>query len=231
MSTNFRGLQERLRERLLAHINAGEMTGMELARRAGFQQAHISNFLNRKRGLSLEAMDGVLKVMRLTLDDLLREDAKRAARKRPAAAESREMLAVPLVTEENLTALQVPNFQGKTKVKIASKLVQALSAKMEIPRPHWDRFVAWRVTREDAEAMSPRLERDAIVVVDRHYNSLAPWKEERNIYLVRTEGAHVRYAEKADGKVVLRPHRPEAKLMWAEKEQIVGRVCLVQKVL
>jgi plasmid maintenance system antidote protein VapI len=63
MSTNFRGLQERLRERLLAHINAGELTGMELARQTGFQQAHISNFLNRRRGLSLDAMDAILRTI------------------------------------------------------------------------------------------------------------------------------------------------------------------------
>ena len=34
---------------------------MEVARRTNFTQAHISNFLNRKRGLKLAALDRTLK--------------------------------------------------------------------------------------------------------------------------------------------------------------------------
>ena len=76
----FRKLQERLRQLLLASIEAGDLTGMEVAQMAGFQQAHICNFLNRKRALSLDGMDRVLTALRLSVLDLLdpEEVGKRA---------------------------------------------------------------------------------------------------------------------------------------------------------
>jgi hypothetical protein len=42
----FRTLQENLRKHIWARIEAGQMTGLRLAHQTGFQQAHISNFLN-----------------------------------------------------------------------------------------------------------------------------------------------------------------------------------------
>jgi hypothetical protein len=61
----FRALQENLRKALWERIGEGELTGLRLARETGFKQAHISNFLNRKRGLSVEGMDKVLNVQHL----------------------------------------------------------------------------------------------------------------------------------------------------------------------
>ena len=56
----FKTLQENLRKILWTRIDEGKLTGLRLAEQTGFQQAHISNFLNRKRGLSTEGMDKVL---------------------------------------------------------------------------------------------------------------------------------------------------------------------------
>ena len=50
----FKILQDNLRKVLWERIDAGELTGLHLAQQTEFKQAHISNFLNRKRGLSLE---------------------------------------------------------------------------------------------------------------------------------------------------------------------------------
>ena len=52
-------------------MTQGELTGLRLAEQTGFKQAHISNFLNRKRGLSLEGMDKVLNVQHLSVLDLI----------------------------------------------------------------------------------------------------------------------------------------------------------------
>ena len=78
---SFVGLQENLRKEIRKRIEAGELTGMELAKRAKFTQAHISNFLNGKRGLKLSALDRMLKCLSLTLYDLLdpHQAAKHAA--------------------------------------------------------------------------------------------------------------------------------------------------------
>ena len=67
----FRTLQENLRKKLWERIDAGALNGLRLAEQTGFRQAHISNFLNRKRGLSLEGMDKVLTVQHLSVLDLI----------------------------------------------------------------------------------------------------------------------------------------------------------------
>src|SRR5689334_25417569 len=67
----FRGLQDNLRRTLLHLIEGGSLSRLKLASQTGFRQAHISNFLNRKRSLSLEGMDRVLSVQRLSVLDLL----------------------------------------------------------------------------------------------------------------------------------------------------------------
>src|SRR6478736_8551789 len=67
----FRALQENLRKTLWSRIEEGDLTGVRLAEQTGFKQAHISNFLNRKRGLSIEGMDKVLNVQHLSVLDLL----------------------------------------------------------------------------------------------------------------------------------------------------------------
>ncbi|HEY4661330.1 MAG TPA: helix-turn-helix domain-containing protein, partial [Terriglobales bacterium] len=67
----FKALQENLRKALWELIDEGELTGQRLANQTGFRQAHISNFLNRKRSLSLDGMDRVLSVQRLSVLDLL----------------------------------------------------------------------------------------------------------------------------------------------------------------
>src|SRR5947209_20124518 len=82
----FKNLQDKLRQTLLVRIDEGELTGMRLAELTGFKQAHISNFLNRKRGLSLEGMDKVLQTQRLSVLDLLDpEEVNRRATVAPPA--------------------------------------------------------------------------------------------------------------------------------------------------
>ena len=85
----FKALQENLRKLIRGRIEEGDLTGLKLAHQTGFQQAHISNFLNRKRGLSLEGMDKVLNVQHLSVLDLLdaAEINKRASIAPPSADE------------------------------------------------------------------------------------------------------------------------------------------------
>ena len=92
----FRALQDNLRKRLWGRIEEGELTGLRLAEETGFKQAHISNFLNRKRGLSLEGMDKVLNVQHLSVLDLLdpHEINKRASILPPAEDEFDNVLLV-----------------------------------------------------------------------------------------------------------------------------------------
>jgi transcriptional regulator with XRE-family HTH domain len=67
----FRDLHEALRLEIIRRLDLGQLTGSELARRTGFRQAHISNFLHSKRSLSLTGLDRVLVAINLTVDDVL----------------------------------------------------------------------------------------------------------------------------------------------------------------
>ena len=91
----FRALQENLRKTLWSRIEEGDLTGLHLAAQTGFKQAHISNFLNRKRGLSLEGMDKVLNVQHLSVLDLLdpAEINKRASIQPPSGDEFENVIA------------------------------------------------------------------------------------------------------------------------------------------
>ncbi len=108
----FRTLQDNLRKLIWTRVDSGQLTGLKLARLTGFQQAHISNFLNGKRGLSIEGMDKVLSVLRISALDLLdpAEINKRASIPPPSEDTFENVLVVdgpvaacePLVTSANV---------------------------------------------------------------------------------------------------------------------------------
>src|SRR5271167_5153614 len=64
-------LQDKLRSHIRARIGRRELTGSGLSRQAGFQQGHLSNFLNARRGLSLESMDRLLETLQIEVLDLV----------------------------------------------------------------------------------------------------------------------------------------------------------------
>jgi hypothetical protein len=57
---NFTQMHERLRLELLRRIERGTLRVSLLARQTGFGQPHLSNFLRKRRKLSLEAIDTIL---------------------------------------------------------------------------------------------------------------------------------------------------------------------------
>src|SRR3954469_14929496 len=64
-------LEDSLRKAIRQRIVAGVLSGTILARQTGFQQAHISNFLNGRRGLSVEGFDRMLEALGLSVTDLI----------------------------------------------------------------------------------------------------------------------------------------------------------------
>ncbi len=112
----FKSLQENLRKAIWERIDEGELTGLKLAEQTGFKQAHISNFLNRKRSLSMEGMDRVLNVQHLSVLDLLdpAEVNKRASIPPPSDDEFENIFVVesavaatqPLVMSMNVREIQ-----------------------------------------------------------------------------------------------------------------------------
>ena len=229
----FKSLQENLRKALWERIDEGELTGLRLATQTGFRQAHISNFLNRKRSLSLEGMDRVLSVQHMSVLDLLDPDEvnKRATLTPPSDDEFENIFVVeaevaasqPLIMSMNVREIQ----------KFKRGFLRKLRPDMHGKRVDWERFVAIKIAG-DGMGMYPRLLPGATVLIDRHYNSLQPYRRgELNMYAVRIQNSCiVRYVELAGKNIVLRPHNQTHAvevLTMAEGEglsdYLVGRVC------
>ena len=235
-SMTFRQLQENLRQMMRQRIQKGQLTGLKLSQQTGFQQAHISNFLNSKRSLSLEGMDKVLEMQKLSVLDLLdpKEVNKRASVVPPSEGDFENVVLTdgaiaagePLITSERVLDI----------LKFKKNFLRRLRPQAEGMRDEWQRFVLIKVDARDGMSMYPRLLPGSMVLIDRHYNSLQPYKKgEQNMYAVRKDGGcTVKYVEVDGNNLVLRPHNQAYPVSVINVEEgqtvsdyIVGRVCHV----
>jgi Peptidase S24-like len=232
----FKVLQDNLRKTLWERIEGGGLTGLRLAKETGFKQAHISNFLNRKRGLSVEGMDKVLRVQRLSVLDLLDpgEVNKRASIVAPSDDEFENVL---LVSDKIAATIPlVMSMNVKEILKFKKSFLRSLRPEMEGDREAWERFVIIKADGREGMSMYPRLLPGATVLIDRHYNSLKRYRKgESNMYAVNQNGSlTVKYVELAGKHLVLRPHNQtypvEVMAMEDGKkahDYLVGRVSYV----
>jgi Peptidase S24-like len=232
----FKALQENLRKTLWGRIEEGDLTGLRLAQQTGFKQAHISNFLNRKRGLSLEGMDKVLNVQHLSVLDLIEptEVNKRASILPPTEDEFDNVLLV----DGNVAATEplVMSMNVREILKFKKSFLRKMRPELEGTRDTWERFVMIRADAREGMSMYPRLLPGATVLIDRHYNSLKPYRKgEFNMYAVSKDGnCSVKYVEVAGNQLILRPHNQTYPIEFvtiedgkAAADYIVGRVCYV----
>src|SRR5712692_4634421 len=185
----FRMLQENLRKALWERIDGGELTGLRLAEQTGFKQAHISNFLNRKRGLSLEGMDKVLNVQHLSVLDLIdpAEVNKRASILPPSEDEFDNVV----VADSHIAASEalIMSMHVKEILKFKKSFLKRLKEEAEGDRRGWERFVIIKVDTQEGMSMYPGTMPDAGLLLDRHYNSMTPYRKgENNMYAVRKDG-------------------------------------------
>lgn len=230
----FRDLQDALRTLLCDRIDAGELTGMALAEKTGFRQAHISNFLNHKRGLSIEGMDRVLKVEDLSVLDLIEPDEinQRASIPPPRDEDYENVL---LVGPAHVSRTIVHARDVLEVVKLQRAVLRRMRPDTVGDRSDWLRFLLMKPSRACCEVMSPRLGPNCVVLVDRHYNSLTPYRRnDQTMYVVRNgEEAVVRYVTVNDDSLVLRPAIASAPILLlriadlAATDLIIGRVAYV----
>ena len=234
---SFVTLQENLRRELRKRIEAGQLTGMELARRTGFTQAHISNFLNRKRGLKLGALDRMLKAIGLTLYDLLNPHDLARFAEVPAGSDE-EYAEVPLVEAGVACSREViVNEDVREMVKLKRSMLGRLRPDLVTPaRKSWTRFLLIRADQKEGTSLWPRAGPGSSLLLDRHYNSLRPYhKNDRSLYAVRKpDGCTIRYVEPAANWLVLRPHNPDFPIDVVSFQEgqsaadlIVGRVAYI----
>src|SRR5436309_353212 len=232
----FKALQENLRKAMRKRIDKGDLTGLKLAQQTGFEQAHISNFLNSKRSLSLEGMDKVLNVQHLSVLDLLdpAEINKRASILPPSGDEFENVLLVNGATAAKQPLIMSMNV--KEVMKFKKSFLRKLRPETEADRDSWERFVVINVDGREGMSMYPRLLPGATVLIDRHYNSLKPYRKgESNMYAVnKNEFCTVRYVEVAGKHLVLRPHNNAypvevMPIQHGKKppDYLIGRTCYV----
>jgi hypothetical protein len=227
-------LEDNLRAHIWVRIHRGELTGSGLSRDAGFQQAHMSNFLNARRGLSPEAMERLLDVLQVDVLDLADpEELRLRALQRPERASSFD--SVPLVSLQDAAfSPSVPHRQVLDSIKFRKRFLHRLKPDPIGDRSLWLRFVMVKADAESARAMAPRLAPGAVLLLDRHYNSLRSYHRGLpNLYAVRA-GAKclIRYVAAASGRIILRPQSEQWPVELVEidsgkgfAEYIVGRVC------
>ena len=230
----FLELHERLRLVTWRRIDQGVLSSSLLARQTGLAQAHISNFLHRRRRLSLPALDRILQAQALSVEDLSPHEVSTHAMPGSLSAETRDV--VPLVSQN--AAVTAPVISPRAivdSVQLPFGWLASFPVRRAVSRRSWERFVAVRVTHAQAFSMDPVLHADAVVVLDRHYNSLAALRPPRpNLYGVRL-GTQLlfRHVVFESSRLILRPRALEAPLDVIElgpqespSDLIVGRVCL-----
>ncbi|HEX4065142.1 MAG TPA: hypothetical protein VHZ09_03890 [Acidobacteriaceae bacterium] len=230
----FLELHERLRLETWRRIDQGVLSSSLLARQTGLAQAHISNFLHRRRRLSLDGLDRVLQAQALSVEDLSAQGRSLPFSSEQTVPARRD--TVPVVSSATaMTAAVLSPRAILDTVQLPAVWLAGLPARRAISRRSWERFVAVRITAAQAFAMDPVLRVGAVVVLDRHYNSLAALMPPRpNLYGVRLGTQLVfRHVVFESSRLILRPRAVESPLDVIElapqespSDLIVGRVCL-----
>lgn len=225
---NFSQLHERLRFEVQRRIERGSLTAAELARRAGLQQPHISNFLRGKRRLSLAALDSVLRALDIEVADLLVEP------ERPA---QHPQLGIPLISQD--VAMHEERIRPAAvleRIMLPASLLANARTDRTARKPARDRFVAVTVTAQQAKPMDPVLRPRCIAVLDRHAAlSKVAESSPGPVYAVNVQGElSFGYVGYDRNTLVLRPHLLSFPLQMlplappaTAAELITGRVCVV----
>lgn len=228
----FLELHERLRLETWRRIDQGTLSAALLASRTGLAQAHLSNFLHRRRRLSLTALDRLLEAHALSVEELACGGPQpRVPAKPPEARET-----IPIVTATvAMHAPHVPAHAVQGLLQLPEHWLANLPSRRAMTRRAWDRFVGVRVTGAQALPMDPVLRSGSVVILDRHYHSLADRNPPHpNLYGVRLgEQMVFRHVVFEAGRMVLRPRALESPLDVIElaphespADLLVGRVCL-----
>ena len=227
---NFTQMHERLRLELLRRIQRGTVSVSLLARQTGIGQSHLSNFLHRKRQLSLEAADRVMAAQRIAAADLVAAAASIRSGNDDGAF-------VPVVS--HATAMHEPFIRASAVqgvLHVQERVLRAARAQASVRRRGWQRFVAVSVTATEALSMEPLLMPDGLVLLDRHYNSLAPYSPRHATLFAVRQDTHLklRYADFVLDRLVLRPHNLAFSVDLIDlppgespRDLIAGRVALI----
>jgi transcriptional regulator with XRE-family HTH domain len=229
----FDALQEALRRELRRRIAGGNLTGTALAEATGFQQGHISNFLNRRRSLSLEALDRVLESQNLSVLDLIPADYTQKAEREDSL---RSFQSVPVVSHAAAARQRITGGDILEYVHVPETALHHARERPAPARSLWQRFVGVRVDGMQVAAMDPLLRQGSVVILDRHATTLTLYRSQSPpIYAVRRGQAfHLCFLEVEEYRLILRPRNPEVPVRLiaissteSARDFIIGRVCYI----
>jgi transcriptional regulator with XRE-family HTH domain len=195
-------LQQSIKDLVRAKIESRQLSQEALGKRIHVGQAHVSLFLQGRRGLSIESMDAILKVLQLEVADLLPSRRFVNPPKETVTFED-----VPLV---DLNATMLPSI-ADDRILGLERFGKARLSRIRHDSPKerksWLRFVAVRIDSDCSGAFSPSFSRGAVCLIDRHYCSLKPYRKGKpNLYLVRRDDEYVvRRLEMLSTSLCLRP--------------------------
>ncbi len=226
-------LQDELRSQVRARISRGDLTGSELARNAGFPQGHLSNFLNSRRGLSIESMDRLLQALRIGVRDLMGSESVQP--RAPSGGGCDAVESVAIVAAEHATRARFRPDQVLGTRIFDTAFLRRLKPRIAVDRRDWLRFVLIKLDHQSADFVLP-FSVAATLLVDRHYSSLLPYRRmQPNLYAVNLARRCVpAYVSLCDSCLVLRPynaHEPVQIIRVTRgrsyADYIVGRICHV----
>lgn len=149
---NFQQLVDALRRKLQQSIDDGKRTGLGIARDVQVKQAHISNFLHEKRGVSFDLADQLLETLDLEIENLIAE--KNVADREPVQnADSNGAVEVPVVGGADALRAVIEKRRVRATLFVSADMVKRSRSSQ---RKHWLRLIA--------------IEGDAgeFLVIDRH---------------------------------------------------------------
>lgn len=229
----FSQLHERLRLEMWRRIQRGVVTGKLLAAQTGLRPSHISNFLHRKRKLSLASLDKLLNSQQISIQEL--------AGLPPVAAEVRtdakdQILRVPIIGQAAaLTAPVIPDHAIQAYFTFPSSEFDRFIPNASPERFAWERFVGLRVTVDQAQAMTPLLKELSVVFIDRHCISLPDTLPGHAGLFALRAGPKIllRFVTFHSNQLLLRPYSLDYPVEVLEvsphdplTDILIGRVCL-----
>ncbi len=185
--------------------------------------------------LSLVAIDRVMAAQMLSIEDLL-PPAPSRLRPTVVSPPDDEFDSVPLVS--HTSAAHSPGITSQATIEVIqlpAGILEELRPRRAVIRREWQRFLAVRITPAQALPMAPILTPHAIVVLDRHYNSLVPYRPSQpNLYAVDVgSNLSFRYVSFDAERLILRPHALDhpvellnLEISESPSDSIVGRVCI-----
>lgn len=209
------------------------VSGKLLAAQTGLRSSHISNFLHQKRNLSLRSIDRMMAAQMIDVQQLIDDENSETG---GAAMRANAGECIPIVSPtEAIYHPTIALTEQQRSVTLPAGELDRFPARPAALRRSWQRFVALRISAQQAAPMAPLLSELSLVILDRHYSSLLPvHPPASNLYGIRVGHTLLfRYASFEGSRLLLRPRVLTAPVEAIElspyesaSDLLIGRVCL-----